>query len=222
MNPSDRATRPLLPRRSAWRLFGPALLLALSACGFAMRGVTPLPFETLYIGIPDNTRFGADVRRALRATSPGTAQVDQPKAAQVQLQQVSLDREAREVSLNAQGRVEEYELVVRLVFRLVDANGRVLLPDTTLTAIRDVPYDDQIAQAKEGEMRNIYRDMQTSLVSRLVRRLTAPDVAEAFATSQAGDPSEQLEVAPVLEQPSGGYDPAPWSTPEIDSGPRSW
>jgi len=195
-------------------------LLSVAACGFAMRGTTPLPFQTLYIGIPDNSRFGAEVRRALRAASPGTAQVDDPKAAQVQLQQLRQERSAREVSLNAQGRVEEYELMVRFVFRLVDAQGHVLLPDTTLTAVREMPYDDQVAQAKEGEMETLYRNMQQSLVSRLVRRLTAPDVAEAFEKAQAGD--QELEIVPTIQQTPRQYDPAPWSTPDIDTTPRSW
>jgi LPS-assembly lipoprotein len=55
--------------RQSWLLRGAclALFMLLSACGFALRGVTPMPFDTMYIGMPDNTQFGADVRRALRA-----------------------------------------------------------------------------------------------------------------------------------------------------------
>jgi len=222
MYPSARASSIPFLQRGARRLLGLALLLSVAACGFALRGTTPLPFKTLYIGISDNTRFGADVRRALRAASPDTAQVDNPKDAQVQLQQISLDRSAQEVSLNAQGRVEEYELMVRLVFRLVDARGQVLLPDTTLTAVREMPYDDQIAQAKEGEMETLYRNMQQSLVSRLVRRMTAPDVAEAFEKAESGDRNQELELAPTIQRQPREYEPAPWSTPDIDTGPRSW
>jgi len=51
--------------RQSWLLRGAclALFMLLSACGFALRGVTPMPFDTLYVGIPDNSQFGADVRR---------------------------------------------------------------------------------------------------------------------------------------------------------------
>ena len=60
--------------RQSWLLRGAclALFMLISACGFTLRGVTPLPFDTLYVGIPDYTQFGADVRRALRAASPNT------------------------------------------------------------------------------------------------------------------------------------------------------
>ncbi|KAG1253722.1 hypothetical protein G6F65_017343 [Rhizopus arrhizus] len=92
--------------RQSWLLRGAclALFMLLSACGFALRGVTPMPFDTLYVGIPDSTQFGADVRRSLRAASPNTKLVDTPKEAQAILQQVADTRTLREVSLNAQGR----------------------------------------------------------------------------------------------------------------------
>lgn len=126
--------------------------MLLSACGFALRGVTPMPFSTLYVGIADNTQFGADVRRALRAASPDTKLVASPKDAQAILQEVSNTRALREVSLNAQGRVEEYELGINYTFRLIDAQGRALIPDTTLSIYREMPYDDQIVQAKQGQI----------------------------------------------------------------------
>src|SRR5690606_38218583 len=107
-----------------------ALLLgALAACGFQMRGTTPLPFDSLYVDIPDNKRFGADVRRAIRAVSPGTRLVSVPEDGDAQLQRLALRRERREVSLNAQGRVEEYGLSIQSRFRLVDSMGQLLIPD---------------------------------------------------------------------------------------------
>ena len=154
--------------------------MLLSACGFALRGVTPMPFDTLYVGIPDTTQFGADVRRSLRAASPNTKLVNSPKEAQAILQQVNDARSLREVSLNAQGRVESYELGINFTFRLIDAKGNALIPDTTLSIYREMPYDDQIVQAKQGQIETLYKAMQRDLVSRLLRRMTAPDVRKAF------------------------------------------
>ena len=163
--------------RQSWLLRGAclALFMLISACGFTLRGVTPLPFDTLYVGIPDYTQFGADVRRALRAASPNTKLVATPKEAQAILQEVSNTRALREVSLNAQGRVEEYELGINYTFRLIDAKGRALIPDTTLSIYREMPYDDQIVQAKQGQIETLYIAMQRDLVSRLLRRMTAPE-----------------------------------------------
>ena len=131
--------------------------MLLSACGFALRGVTPMPFDTLYVGIPDTTQFGADVRRSLRAASPNTKLVNSPKEAQAILQQVNDARSLREVSLNAQGRVESYELGINFTFRLIDAKGNALIPDTTLSIYREMPYDDQIVQASKARSKRCTR-----------------------------------------------------------------
>ncbi|CAB3692810.1 hypothetical protein CEY09_26165 [Achromobacter marplatensis] len=200
--------------RQSWLLRGAclALFMLLSACGFALRGVTPMPFDTLYVGIPDNTQFGADVRRSLRAASPNTKLVDTPKEAQAILQQVADTRTLREVSLNAQGRVEEYELGINFTFRLIDNKGRALIPDTTLSIYREMPYDDQVVQAKQGQIETLYKAMQRDLVTRVLRRMTAPDVRRAFENAEErGENGEIPLYDPNAPQPQ--RTPTPWQTP---------
>ncbi len=200
--------------RQSWLLRGAclALFMLLSACGFALRGVTPMPFDTLYVGIADTTQFGADVRRALRAASPNTKIVATPKEAQAILQQVSDTRSLREVSLNAQGRVEEYELGINYTFRLIDAKGRALIPDTTLSIYREMPYDDQIVQAKQGQIDTLFKTMQRDLVSRLLRRMTAPEVRSAFENAeQRAEDGDTPLYDPTM--PDQKRTPAPWQTP---------
>lgn len=200
--------------RQSWLLRGAclALFMLLSACGFALRGVTPMPFDTLYVGIPDNSQFGADVRRSLRAASPNTKLVDTPKEAQAILQQVADTRTLREVSLNAQGRVEEYELAINYTFRLIDNKGRALIPDTTLSIFREMPYDDQVVQAKQGQIDTLYKAMQRDLVSRVLRRMTAPDVRRAFENAEErGENGEIPLYDPNAPQPQ--RTPTPWQTP---------
>lgn len=154
---------------------------AVSGCGFRLQGSTPLPFDSLLVTIPENSEFGADVRRAIKAASPQIIIVNDAQAPyQVRLQQIDEKRTAREVSLNPQGRVEEFELTLTYTFSLVAANGELILPPTTLTAMRDMPFDDRVVQAKEGEQATLFRQMQKSLVPRLLRRITAPDVAQNF------------------------------------------
>lgn len=218
-----KASSPARPR--AWLARASLLVLVgmLTACGFTMRGVTPLPFDSLYLmGLSDNTRFGGDVARALRAASPNTQLVSDRKKAQATLIAVSQSRAQRETSLNPQGRVEEYELRVQYTFRLIDARGNLLLPDTTFTDTRDMPYDDNVVQAKQGETETLYRDMEKALVSRLMRRLTAPDVAEAFEIARNSPDDNSLPVAPPLPEPSEeSAQPSVWTTPRLDSGPAN-
>lgn len=208
--------------RSRWWLRAATLatVMLLAACGFAMRGVTPLPFNSLYVGVPENTRFGADIRRSIRAASPDTRLVTQTKQADAILQVVDNSRSLREVSLNAQGRVEEYELGINFTFRLITNKGAAILPDTTLSIYREMPYDDQVVQAKDAQMESLYQSMQEALVGRLLRRLTAPDVHAAYEAAQRGqsDPDSPVydpNVVPTDERPES------WQTPG-SPGTGSW
>jgi len=196
-----------------------ALILLLTSCGFSLRGATPLPFKTLYLGVPHTTRFGAQIRRAVSAASPDTVLVTDSKQADAVLQVVRNDRTLTSVSLNAQGRVNEYALGLIFTFRLIDRKGLALMPDTTLTVTRDMPYDDQLVQAKESQIEALYGAMQQSLVDRLVRRLAAPDVAanaQAAAAKSLDENATLPAPAAVLtpEQPI----PAPWQQPSIHQG----
>jgi len=192
------------------------LLVELAACGFRMRGVTPLPFDSIYIGIADNTLFGAEIRRGIRAISPDTVQTSRAEDAQVRLQELALTRDRREVSLDPQGQVEEYELSLTFSYRLIDRDGRVLIPDTALTASRDLPYDSQIVQAKQGEMEMLYESMQRGLVDRIIRRLSSPDVRDAFQRAEAAHAEGLAGDLPLL---------APDAPPEAaqdDRRPPGW
>jgi len=180
----------VFPSRWSLTLLGALLAASLTACGFRLLGTQPLPFDSLYIDIPDTTRFGADIRRSIRAVSPHTRLVEVVQDAQVRLQNLGLTRSQREMSLNPQGQVEEYELTLTLRFRVTDRNGELIIPDTTLSATRDMPYDAQVVQAKQSEMETLYQDMEHSLVSRILRRLTAPDVHEAMARVVAENAAE--------------------------------
>lgn len=207
------------------------VVLVLTGCGFRMQGETPLPFKTMSITIPENTQFGADIRRAIKASSPNTEIIElddlnkafqdvDPKNTQAvasanlskisllststeaQLQQVSEIRSARPVSLNAQGRVEEYELTLQYTIRLIDSKGQVILPDTTFTAVRDMPYDDRFAQAFATEQATMFKDMQRGLVSRIMRRITSQDVIERSRNLARTGTPENNDVPAQVVSPS--------------------
>jgi LPS-assembly lipoprotein len=199
------------------------MTLLLAGCGFKMQGATPMPFDSLAITIPQNSQFGADVRRAIRAASPGIVIIEpsstQPgvkTVPQAKLEQVSEVRNSRIVSLNARGKPEEFELTLVYTFRLVNAKNQIILPDTTLSAARAMPFDERVVQAKEGEAVTLYRDMQKSLVARMMRRLTAPDIKQRWDEIKASSPAEQenIETATPIQAPTGNL-PTPWQNPSL-------
>jgi len=174
------------------------LALCLSACGFHLKGTNPLPFTTLYTNISPDSEFGAGLRRALRASSPGLRLVDSPEGAQARLVQLSLQQSLRDIAIDARGRVEEYELNLAFRFQLTDAEGHFLLEPTTLSAQRELPYDPDAVQAREGEIATVFRNMQKSMIDRIIRRVSAPEVAQAWhnAAQQPRD-TQETPLAPL-------------------------
>ncbi len=194
------------------------IFLLLAACGFKLKGVSPLPFTTLYTNIAENSAFGAGMRRAIVASSPRTRFVEEPAEAQAKLLQLVNNQSLRELSIDAQGRVEEYELNLEFIFQLTDAKGRLILPPTTLRSTREIPYDDTIVQAKQGEIATIFQEMQQSMIDRVVRHLAAPDVANAFADVESQPVEETPASTAPLKPVAPPAVPSPWATPRMDSG----
>lgn len=155
-------------------------LVLLSACGFHLKNATPLPFKTLFTNINLDSDFGARLRRTVEANSPETRFVERQSEAEVYLHQISDDQNLRQISVNAQGQVDEYELDLNYSFELLDKAGHVLLAPTVLRSVRELPYNVNIVQAKDSEITRTFSDMRNSLIDQILRRMSAPDVQEAY------------------------------------------
>src|SRR5574340_7262 len=142
------------------KLLAVTALLLLAACGFQLRGVTTLPFESLYVDGGGNPALAAAIGRAIR-TGTQTRLADKPADAQAVLQVQGAAREKRILSLTGGGRVREYQLLYRVNFRLIDKDNRDLIPSQPIELRRDMSYDDAQVLAKEQEEALLYHDMQS-------------------------------------------------------------
>lgn len=152
-----------------------AAAVTLSACGFHLRGMNgqaALPFKTIYVGLPDTSPLGAELKRYIRASGDTTV-VDNPKEAEAILDVLAEKREKAILSLNTQGRVREYTLYYKLRFRVRDAKNKELIPSSDIVLKRDISFNESLVMAKENEEALLYRDMQSDLVQQLLRRLQA-------------------------------------------------
>ena len=141
-------------------------------CGFALRGTADLPFKTLFVNLEDTPELGAQLRRYVRTTT-STQIVEDPKAAEAQLQVLSDTRERSVLSLDASGRVREFELRYLFTFRLHDGKGYEFIRPTTIMLKRDLTFNDAATLAKESEANLLYRDMQMEVIQQLLRRMAA-------------------------------------------------
>lgn len=175
-----------------------ALSLLLSACGFKLKQSHNLPFNTLYTNVAENSAFGAQLRRILLTNSPNLRLAPAPEQAEVQLIELSYSRTQRELSLDPNGHVEDYELQLQLQFTLIDQLGNTLLAPTTLTITRDIPNSPETVHAKQMEINSLFADMELSLVDRLVRRLSSLEVQQTYERSQR---TQDSSSAPSDQQP---------------------
>ncbi len=149
-----------------------ALALATSACGFHLRGQASLPFETLYIAIPEVSPVGIELKRNIIAGTR-TKLVNDAAQAQAVLQIISEERGKSILSLDSSGRVREFQLRYRLVFRVHDAKGRDYIPQSDIRLTRDVSFNDTQVLSKEVEEQLLFRDMQSDMVQQILHRLAA-------------------------------------------------
>jgi LPS-assembly lipoprotein len=157
-------------------LLAVACMLTLSACGFKLRGSDGsynLPFNKLYIGLPNSSPLAIDLKRNIRPI--GTTEiVDKMTDADGVLEVLSNPDNTRSKSilaLNTNGRVSQYLLTYSINFRVHDQQGNTLMPPTTITLTRSLDFDDQQLLAKQSEEDLLYRDMQKDLVQQMLRRM---------------------------------------------------
>ena len=172
-----------MPRATLHILAALSLAASLAACGFQLRGSATLPYESMYVDMPESNIMGAELKRNLRAGT-GTRIVATRAEAQAILTPTSQLFGKTILSLSSSGRVREFRLRFNFAFRVIDQKGRDLVAPAVMLIERDFPFNDNQVLAKETEEALIYRDMQSDMVQQVLRRLAAaapvaPDVKAA-------------------------------------------
>lgn len=167
-----------MKRRTVIRLGLPVMLASLLAggCGFKLRGTNSFAFQTIAI----RPNPGGPVAQELRRSFGGAVRVledggepTQKEKAQVILDVLQEQREKAVVGVSTAGQVREFQLRIRLKFRLRTPEGKELIPETEILLQRDISFNENVALAKEAEEGLLYRDMQTDIAQQLLRRLAA-------------------------------------------------
>ena len=156
-----------------FRVMAAVLLCGLLVqCGFHVRGDAALPFRTLAIVGGENSFFVVDLKRSLRGNAR-VGIVDTPEQADAVLHIISNVNDKSILTLSGGGRVREFQLTQKVMFRVADPNGKEWMPTSEISVRRDFSFNDSQALAKEGEERLLIADMQADAVQQLLRRLSA-------------------------------------------------
>jgi LPS-assembly lipoprotein len=163
----DAARRRVL---RAATLAGAALLAA--GCGFQLRGQGDFSFASIYASAPTSPPFEAELRRTI-AGGGNAALAESATTAQVVLTVTEIVDDKSVLSLSSGGRVREFALAKRVVFRVSDKEGREWLPTQEIVIRRTYLYDDTQRLAREIQEGRLLRDMQSDAIQQIVRRLMA-------------------------------------------------
>jgi LPS-assembly lipoprotein len=154
-----------------------AFALLLAGCGFQLRGVADVPFESLYL--PNATSgIALDLKRNIQAGTRVKV-VDDAKGAEAVMHFTEETRQKEILSLTGTGRVREFQLRYRVGFRVSDNKGGDFVAQNTIILTRDVTFNDTEILAKEQEEQLLFRDMQSDMVQQIMRRLATAKPAAA-------------------------------------------
>lgn len=164
-------TSSLVPRPLPLLIAIFVVATSLASCGFHLRGQAAIPYKTLFIETNGYSSYALDLERAIRSGSE-TKVVHSRDEAEAILKIVGEVQEKRILSLSSAGRVREFELIYKVIYRLADRAGNDLAPPGEIQLRRDMTYDDTEVLAKESEELLLYRDMKTDAVQQMLRRLS--------------------------------------------------
>ena len=161
------------------------VLLALTSCGFQLRGKVDLPFETVYVEGMDYSAFNGQLKRAIQSSS-STRLVNGIGEAQAILTLQGESQERQILAVSGGGRVREFQLRYRVTFRVHDGKGKQWLKSSEVVLLRDLTYDDTAILAKEAEATLLFQNMQIDAVAQVLRRVQAIRPASSAADDDEG------------------------------------
>jgi len=157
-------------RRASACITAAVLSIGLGACGFHLRGEANYPFATFFLNSAPALPITAELKRSLEGISSAKL-VDAAKSAEVILEVNSVEDTKQILSLSGGGKVAEYLLSKRVLFRVHDSDGKDWLPTSEVLVRRSYTYSDTETLAKEAQEQRLWREMQTDSVQQIVRRL---------------------------------------------------
>ena len=164
-----------LPRLTWFRGVGLAVLASglLAGCGFALRNSPNFAFDTVAVTPEQSVGVAAELARYLGDKLKPLVPEDGKVGPQAVIDIMQELREKSIVSVTATGQVREFQLRLRVKFRVRTLQGVELIAPTEVVLQRDISFNETAVLAKETEEILLYRDMQSDLVQQLLRRVAA-------------------------------------------------
>jgi LPS-assembly lipoprotein len=147
-------------------------LLFMAGCGFHLRDSVTLPaaLQTLRIESVDSlSPLPQELGRAL--LRQGVQLVDSEEA-KVSVLRILADQQATvPLSYSGAARIQEYQVVHRVEFEVLDAEGKVMAPRSALERRREYRFDETQALGAAAEDELARKELRREMLQALLRRL---------------------------------------------------
>ncbi len=150
------------------------LLALLSACGFQLREAIDLPDHLQAIKVEGGGAVGHHIRKAIQDTDARL--VTDVREATAILRILDERQTRRVLSVDTEGRVNEYELYLGVTIQLVDKAGKVLIPRSVQSQTRNYLFDPNDVLGKDAEEQALFAEMRRELARQVLRRVAFAEV----------------------------------------------
>lgn len=160
------------------KLFTLTLVALLVGCGFQLRGDATLPPEMQATYIDYRGGDGELLRAIARALAISDVEVVQmPEQASGVLQILSAAAPRRVLARDTQGRPQEYEIRVLIVFRVLDTKGNELLARQEVVRRSNLLLDPTDPLSNQSEVDYAVEAMREDAIWEMLRRISAAPAA---------------------------------------------
>ena len=143
--------------------------MVLLSCGFHLRGLSSIPFESVYIQASDPLVV-LDIKRRIQASSK-TIVLDSPNDSQAILHILNARKRKVILSVSGSGRVREFQLRYSISFKVTDKNGREVVPIGNIEIKRVLPFSDSAFLASQMEEEMLIKEMKKDAILKMMDRL---------------------------------------------------
>lgn len=146
------------------------LSLAISACGFQLRGLTDIPdaLKSVYLSSEKSSSILPAIKRLMQSNS---IRIEKgPISASFHLTILKEEHQRRSVSLSSTAETEEYELRSTVVFQVANSAGEIVITPTQVYTERTYRFDEDSVNAKAAEESLIRQEMYNNLAQQIIRR----------------------------------------------------
>ncbi len=155
-----------------YALLALSLTSSLASCGFQLKQRTTLPASFGPVSIQGVGKFSSFYRAVRSALRQSSISIVEDTSASHSIK-ISPSRERKVLSVNAAGKVSEYELIQRLNYSVTSSNGTPLIAPTRLSRSSYYTVSSTEVLGDSTEENEVYNRLEEDLISQMFDQISA-------------------------------------------------